>query len=143
MEHVRAYASKSAEQAARIAGVLTLWADLNAPEVTPQAMSWGVTLADFYLAEARRLAEAGLVSDATAKAEALRRWLLEGWQYPDVTLREMVQSGPTRLRETAPMRATVAVLVKAGWLVALPEGTEVRGSARKEAWRIVRPAHVV
>merc|ERR1711969_226239 len=49
MEHVRAYGSKSAEQAARIAGVLTLWGDLDAPEVTPQAMGWGVTLAQFYL----------------------------------------------------------------------------------------------
>lgn len=143
MEQVRAYASKSAEQAARIAGVLTLWADLNAPDVTPQAMGWGVTLSQFYLSEARRLAEAGLVSEATAKAETLRRWLLESWQHPDITPREIVQYGPNRLRESAAARATVAVLVKAGWLVALPEGTEVRGAARKEAWQIVRPADVV
>lgn len=82
MEHVRAYASKSMEQAARIAGVLTLWADLEASEVAPQAMGCGVKLAQFYLSEAKRLAEAGPVSDATANADMLRIWLLEVGSVP-------------------------------------------------------------
>ncbi|MFC3060468.1 DUF3987 domain-containing protein [Paenirhodobacter populi] len=40
MEHVRSYGSKAAEQAARIAGVQTLWGGVEAPEVTPEAMGW-------------------------------------------------------------------------------------------------------
>lgn len=143
MEHVRAYASKSAEQAARIAGVLTLWADLAAPEVTPQAMGWGIDLAQFYLTEAQRLAEAGLVSEETAKAERLRQWLVESWPHDDVTLREIVQSGPNALRERKALAAPLAMLVKAGHLIALPSGTVIRGGARKEAYRIVRPSHAI
>ncbi|WP_084637919.1 YfjI family protein [Paracoccus sp. J55] len=143
MEHVRAYASKSAEQAARIAGVLTLWGDLRAPDVTPQAMKWGIALAGFYLKEARRLAEAGLVSEETSKAERLRQWLLESWPHDDVTPREIIRFGPNALRDAKSLSGPLAALVKAGWLVALPAGTVIRGSARKEAYRIVRSSHEV
>lgn len=140
MEHVRAYGSKAAEQAARIAGVLTLWADLDAPDVTPQAMGWGITLAQFYLGEARRLAEAGLVSEETGKAERLRQWLLESWQHDDVTPGDILQSGPNSLRERKALSGPLSMLVKAGHLVVLEPGIVIRGKARKEAYRIVRAA---
>lgn len=143
MEPVRAYASKAAEQAARIAGVLTLWADLNACEVTPQAMADGITLAQFYLGEARRLLEAGAVSAETGRAELLRQWLLESWHHPDVTVRDVVRYGPNRMRETKTVREALALLEAHGWLVRLPDGTVVQGMARKEAFRIVRPGHAV
>lgn len=143
MEHVRAYGSKGAEQAARIAGVLTLWADLDAPEVTPQMMGLGIYLAQFYLGEARRLAEAGLVSEETAKAERLRQWLADSWPHEEVTPREILRMGPNSLREAKALAGPLAALEKHGWLVRLPVGAEIRGSTRKEAYRIVRPAHAV
>ncbi|MEZ5676464.1 MAG: hypothetical protein R3D81_14945 [Thalassovita sp.] len=125
------------------AGVLTLWDDLDAPQVTPQAMGWGVTLAQYYLTEARRLAEAGLVSEETAKAERLRHWLLESWGYDDVTPREILRMGPNSLREAKEAKKAIATLERHGWLVPLPEGATVRGAQRKEAYRIVRPTHAV
>ena len=130
--------SKAAEQAARIAGVLTLWADLDAPEVTPETMKMGMTLAHFYLKEARRLADAGLVSEETSKAERLRQWLLASWPHDEVTPREILQSGPNALREGKALAGPLNMLVKAGHLVALEPGTVIRGGARREAYRIVR-----
>ena len=138
MEHVRAYASKAAEQAARIAGVLTLWGDLDAPEVTPQAMGWGITLAQFYLSEARRLAEAGLVSGETAKAERLRKWLVESWPHDEVTPSEAMRKGPYSLRDRKALDGPLSMLVRAGYLVPMEPGTIIRGKPRKEAYRIVR-----
>jgi len=143
MEHVRPYASKAAEQAARIAGVLTLWGNLDAPEVTPQAMGWGVTLAQFYLTEANRLAEAGLVTEETAKAERLRQWLLDSWQHDEVTPSEILNRGPGALRERGKLSGPLSMLLKNGWLVRLPKGATVRGAQRKEAYRIVRPANAL
>lgn len=143
MEQVRAYASKAVEQAARIAGVLTLWADLDAPVVTPQAMGDGIALAQFYLGEARRLLEAGAVSVETGRAEALRQWLVESWPHTEVTARDVVRNGPNRMRETKVVRETLAMLETHGWLARLPEGSVVQGMARKEAFRIVRPGHAV
>ncbi|WP_347918186.1 YfjI family protein [Paracoccus marcusii] len=143
MEHVRAYASKSAEQAARIAGVLTLFHSLDAVDVAPEAMGWGVELAQFYLGEAQRLAEAGLVSEETTKAEQLRLWLLDKWQHDEVVPSDILNKGPNGLRERARLKKPLELLVKSGWLAPLLPGTEVRGISRKEAYRILRPRHAV
>lgn len=136
-EQIRAYASKATEQAARIAAVLTLWENLNAPEVSAQYMGYGITLSQYYLSEAKRLADAGAISAETDKAEALRKWLLESWQHSEITPRDVVQYGPNRLRESSTAKAALTILVKHRWLIRLPEGAVVQGKARKEAYRIV------
>ena len=142
--HITGYASKAAEQACRIAGVLTAWADLDAPEVTGGTMADAVTLAGFYLGEAARLSDAATVSAEVERAEALRQWLLTRWSHSEVLPRDVLRLAPIRaLRESPAAKAALAMLEKHGWLVALPEGTEVRGKARKEAYRIARSGHEV
>src|SRR6056297_1604272 len=88
LAHVTGTASKAAEQAARIAGVLTLWRDLHAPEVEAHDMADAIDLAQFYLSEASRLASAATVSAEIDRAETLRRWLLESWPEPEITVRD-------------------------------------------------------
>jgi hypothetical protein len=96
-------------------------------------------LAQFYLSEAARLADAATVSAEIDRAERLRRWLLEGWPEPDVLVRDVLRLAPIRaLRESPAARAALRLLEAHGWLVPLEPGTVVRGAARKEAWRIVR-----
>ena len=136
---VPGYASKSAEQAARIAGVMTVWETLQATEVKPDTMADAITLAQFYLSEAKRLSDAAHVSEKIAVAETLRKWLLEVWSHPEVLPSDVVQRAPIRaLRESPAARAAITVLEEHGWLVSLPKGSIVRGAARKEAYRIVR-----
>ena len=60
---VTSFASKAAEQAARIAAVLTLWPDLAARQVEAATMAQAVDLAEFYLDEALRLKDAAIVSE--------------------------------------------------------------------------------
>ena len=139
MSSVTGYASKAAEQACRIAGVLTLWRDLNAPAVEAEDMASAIELADFYLSEALRLADAAKVSEETDRAERLRRWLVEEWPHPEVMTRDVVQHAPIRaLRETKAAKAALGTLERHGWVAALPAGTVVRGAARSTAWRIVK-----
>jgi hypothetical protein len=133
LSHVTGTASKVAEQAARIAGVLTLWADLEANEVQADVMADAIDLAQFYLSEASRLASAATVSVEISKAEALRKWLIEIWQEPEVLVRDVVRRGPNPLRESPKARAALGILEKHGWLVLLEVGTVVRGSARAES----------
>ncbi|MEY8842050.1 YfjI family protein [Cribrihabitans sp. XS_ASV171] len=135
---VTGYASKSAEQAARIAGVLALWQDLDAPAVTAQDMGNGIALAQFYLGEAVRLADAATVSQEIDRAEALRKWLLESWPHREIMVRDVVRLGPNPLRESPKARAALGILESHGWLVPLEAGTVVRGAARAGAWRIVK-----
>ncbi|MEB3418941.1 YfjI family protein [Salipiger marinus] len=142
--NITGYASKAAEQAARIAGVLTAWTDLEAAAVSLDAMESGIGLADFYLSEARRLADAANVSEEIERAETLRKWLLERWEYSEVMPSDVVQRAPIRaLRESPAARKALAMLETHGWLYRLPAGAEVRGSARKEAYGIVRVGHAV
>lgn len=137
METVRGFASKAAEQAARLAGVLELFADLDSAAVGAQAMGWGIELARFYLLEAQRLAGAARLSPAISAAEALRQWMLSGsWGETWLTVREIVRFGPSRLRESPAAKAAVQVLADHGWLIPLPAGTVLDGKARREAWRI-------
>ncbi|MBR9864881.1 MAG: DUF3987 domain-containing protein [Rhodobacteraceae bacterium] len=140
MTHITGTASKAAEQAARIAGVLTLWRDLDAREIKAGDMVDAITLAGFYLSEASRLASAANVSAEIDRAEALRKWLLGNWPEPDVMVRDVVRLGPNALRESPKARNALGVLANHGWLAPLEAGTVVRGAARKEAWRIVRAA---
>ncbi|WP_170152323.1 YfjI family protein [Paracoccus aestuarii] len=139
MSSVTGYASKAAEQACRIAGVLTLWRDLAAPAVEAEDMVSGIELAGFYLSEAQRLADAAKVSEETDRAERLRRWLIEEWPDPEMLTGDVVQKAPIRaLRETKTATAALEMLERHGWVIALPTGTVVRGRARSTAWRIVK-----
>lgn len=138
MANLTGTASKSAEQAARLAGVLTLWRDLEAVEVHAADMASAIELARFYLLEAARLAEAANVSAEIDRAEQLRRWLLERWTEPEVLVRDVVNKGPNALRDSPKARAALLQLEQHGWLVRLDAGTVVRGSSRKEVWRVVR-----
>ena len=136
LSHITGTASKVAEQAARIAGVLTLWTDLKATEVQPNVMADAIKLAQFYLSEASRLASAALVSEKVDNAEKLRKWLLESWPHGDVTLREVVNRGPNALRESPKALVALKILQEHDWLKENEKGMLIRGAQRKQSWRI-------
>lgn len=141
LDQITGYASKAAEQAARIAGVLTIWRDLNAPDVAARDMADAITLASFYLREAARLGDAATVSAEIAKADRLRAWLVETWPDREILPGDILQRAPIRdLRDRTAAKRAIGVLVEAGWLFPLEPGTVVRGASRREAYRIVRGA---
>lgn len=142
-DRITAFASKAVEQAARIAGVLTLWQDVNAGEVPLEAMACGIDLAQYYLDEAKRLMDLAVITPETAAAELLRDWLVHTWKHLHIIPSEIVQSGPGSLRETAVVKATLKTLERHGWVARMPEGSVVRGKPRKEAYRIEGKIHAV
>ena len=146
LEQVKSFASKSPEQAARIAGVLTLWGDLNARLIEPNVMADAIALAQFYLLEAKRLTESATISHEIEKAEQLRRWVLESWKTiapgqnrdpKTIVPRDVVMMGPNSLRETATVKKLMGILANHGWLVPLEPGAVVDGQSRQLAYRIV------
>jgi hypothetical protein len=76
----------------------------------------GIALAQYYLGEASRLANAAMVSAEIDRAETLRLWLMEKWREPDITLRDVVRRGPNSLREGPKARAAIALLENYGWV---------------------------
>ena len=138
-------ASKCAEQAARISGVLTLWSDLDATEVTAETMKDAISLAQFYLSEALRLADEAVITKDFKQAETLRKWLLETWKEPHILPNDIVQKAPIRaLRNRQATNKAIATLEEAGWLLPMDSSILVRGKHRKEAYQIIGASgHVV
>ena len=136
LEGIRPFASKAAEHAARIAGVLTIYADPDAREVSAETMANAVELASYYLGEAKRLTDNAAISAETADAERLRRWVFETWTDPCISATDAAQYGPGSLRETSRARKLLGILAAHGWLHPLEGGGVVAGKRRREAWRI-------
>jgi hypothetical protein len=107
--------SKSAEQAGRIAGVLTILANPNAPYVTAEAMAGGVSLARWYLDEALRLENGNVLNPELADAARLLKWLQEAPE--SRTMRHVQRFGPNRFREMAVAERLLGILAKHGWVV--------------------------
>jgi hypothetical protein len=134
-EDARAFASKTAEHAARLAAVLTIYADPDAPEVSGETMAGATEIATFYANEAARLADAAIVPPEVADAERMRLWLLGSWGEPFISARAAAQRGPFKVTDRA--RKALQKLEAHGWLVEA-NGETVEGKARREAWRIIR-----
>jgi len=109
------FAAKAAEHAARIAGVLTVFGDVNAKEIGSEAMKGGIRLAEWYLAEASRLASASRTDPHLLRAASLREWLRSR---PEDTfqVRDVLRLGPTALRTKAAADDAVRILIDHGWL---------------------------
>jgi len=133
---IKAFASKMAEHAGRLAAVLTVYADPAATHITAEAMAGGTALANYYAAELLRLQGASAIGEELRQAAALLAW----WQArsePRCHLAEIYQRGPNAMRDARTARRVVVELVEHGYVRALPAGTELDGAPRKEAWELV------
>lgn len=136
LEGVRPFASKAAEHACRIAAVMTLYARSEAEMVEGGTMVDAIRIANFYLAEAQRLAGEAEVSAETSEAEQMRRWLVEKWEEPFISTSDATQVGP--FKDGAKVHRTFGRLEACGWLVSMEGGASIRGKHRRTVWAVVR-----
>jgi hypothetical protein len=130
---IRAFGSKAAEQALRLAGVLTLVDDVAASEVDPEHMKAGITLVQFYLTEALRLVEAGATAPDLLMAEKLLAW---AQQYAHIYPLKIYQYGPHGIRDKQTARRIASILEEHGWLIRVEGGMELDGAHRREVWKV-------
>jgi hypothetical protein len=112
---IRDFASKAGEHAARVAGVLSIANDLRAEEITLAAMKNAVALMNWHLAEVERLHCASRTDPKLLRAGLLLDWLK---QRPGAvcTFRDILQSGPAKLRTKAMAEVAVSILIDHRWL---------------------------
>ncbi len=140
-EEAAGFANKAPEHAARIAGVLVIWRDINAASVTAEEMAAGIKLANYYLGEAVRLRAESVVATDLRLAQAVLDWLHTKWDHDAVYPAAIYNHGPIRgVRSQAAARAVIKTLEDHGWLSKVDDGAMVDGTHRKEAWRIVKEA---
>ena len=113
---VREFASKAAEHACRLAGVLTLLADPDAIAVTEETMHAALELAQAYIREHVRLAGSANVSREISHAVKLLEWIKRNKRH-EITARKVMQLGPYAIREAPGAKAALRTLVEHGWLV--------------------------
>jgi hypothetical protein len=125
---IRDFASKAAEHAARIAGVLTIANDLHAEEVGLVAMENAVTLAGWYLGEAKRLQSASRLDPKLLRAAGLLEWL-KGRGRADCAFRDIMRTGPNQTRTKAAADEAVSILIE--------HNSIVETTKRPRAFRLV------
>jgi len=137
LESVRGFGNKLAEHAARIAAVLTLFADPSAGEISAAAMVAGIMLAEHYASEAVRLAETAEIAAELHLAERTRQWLLHTWPEPAISLPDLYQRGPGAIRDRETAASVASILRDHGHLIEAKSSLKINGRLRREAWHIV------
>ncbi|GEM_PF-476824 len=134
---VRASASKTPEQAARIAGVLAVVEQgPEVEEIDATTYRRAMRIASYYLNERLRLVEAETVPESIRRAEALLAWLKDrGERYVYSSL--LVQYGPREAgRTAAEVQETMSTLAQHGYARPVEGGAEIDGKHRRHVWEV-------
>ena len=139
LEYLRDVAGKAAENAARIAAVLTIVETPDASIIEANAMSAGCELMTWYVFEALRLSGAHRQPPTLRHAIKLLEWL-RAKHRTQVTRSEIMQFGPASVRQKADADPASAVLEDHGWLVRAGDGKAAKwdvaqGPAQISGWR--------
>lgn len=139
-EAITGTASKSAEQAARLAGVLTVFSDITASQVAAETMNSAIRLARYYLDEACRLVEVAISSTEMQTADKLLKWISQNHGVQPFLFSDVLQNGPNNIRDSKRIKSLFAILIEYGWLIKLPNSTIVEGKPRNTAYRLAELA---
>ena len=134
LSHITGFASKAAEQAVRIAGVLAVFSDPDAESVSIRDVACGIKLASWYIAEAQRLLDAGPVDRSLELAQELLNWLKARYPVEPFDKRTIVRFGPTATRDTKTVKRLLCILAEHRHICELPVGTVINGHETREAW---------
>ncbi|GAB3355459.1 MULTISPECIES: YfjI family protein [Giesbergeria] len=126
LEQARAFASKAAEQAARIAAIIALFNNPQAVAVDVLAMDGAIGLVNFYLTEHVRLMGTGKQAQTDKRLRALWDWMQE--QGAIVQQKDILQRCPNPIRKLKAqgIKPLLEQLGQRGYIRALGAGWEVR-----------------
>jgi hypothetical protein len=111
--------------------------DIDAGEISAEALVAGIELAQHYAAEALRLFGASRVSGKLQDAQRLLHWL-HSQPGPLISLPDIYQRGPNSIRDQATASELVRLLEEHGHLIRVPKGATIAGHYRRDVWQIVR-----
>lgn len=126
LDGARPFASKAAEHAARIAGIIAMVEDPKASRVNSAAMDGAIQLTAFYLTEHLRLTGAGRQERVDNNLRTLLEWLDS--RGPVVPQKDVLQKTPRALRnlKASGINQLLQELVRRGYIRALASTWEVR-----------------
>lgn len=131
---VRPWASKAAEQIARVAGVLAVVDGRT--DVDAATIERACALVDWHLGEAVRLVGTAQVPPDIRDAEAVLAWCHER-QLTRVHSSQLVRLGPSCVRTADRLRSVMGVLERHGWADKIEDGAVMDGAHRRHVWRVL------
>jgi Protein of unknown function (DUF3987) len=111
------YVTRFPEQTLRLAGILTLVEDLDANEITADAMTRAVMLADYYLQAALHLFNKAPADNDEFQARILLHWMRErqlAQDLPAIPVRMIYKDGPRTARSVERARKLLKILEERG-----------------------------
>lgn len=132
---IRGWGAKAAEHAGRLAAALTVAEDMDAGEVSAEAMAAGIALAQHYAAEMLRLVGGAEVDPQLRAAERVLDW----WRSTGEARKHLAaiyEHGPRAIRSASAAREVLAILEEHGRVKRLPP-TEIDGMKRRDVWELV------
>jgi hypothetical protein len=131
----RGLANKSPENAVRIAGVLTLFDNLDANNIHSKKMTAGIMLARYYLDEAVQITCSAVNDQDLNLAEKLLDWAKKRGGI--FALVEVYQLGPTSIRKKATAKRIIEILLDHNQIKKLPNGRVINDQYRREVYKVV------
>jgi hypothetical protein len=135
---IRGFASKLAEHALRLAGVLALLENPDVKSVDEDAITRGIILAEYYAIEALRLTGNYRIPPELVLASDVLAWILDHCKDKGrrvFHLAEVYRLGPPAVRSAAAARETICTLEAHHYLARCPN-TEVDGVKRADVWGV-------
>ncbi len=121
----RAFASKAAEHAARIAGIVQLVGDPGAAEVSVETMAGAIDVASFYISEHVRLTGAGKDDQRQTLLRTLLAWMQERGLVAHKDLLQRTPN-PVRVLKAEGIKPLLDELSQRGYIRRCGDGWEVR-----------------
>lgn len=140
LQNVRGFVGKLPEQAARLAALLQVFEKGRAVEaICADPMERAITIARFYLSEARRLYGDYLPTQAETDATVLANWVQAQWDEPFLSFRAVQRHGPTQLRRApaSHLRTVFGELVQSDHLAEHQQAETVRGERARKVYRVI------
>jgi hypothetical protein len=114
------FTAKAAENAARLAGILWVVEEGPSGEIDAETMQAAAAISSWHLHEARRIIGTTKVPQAVADAVLLAAWMQKpgasGVSRTQISPREILHEGPSRLREKERRDAAAEVLLRTNHL---------------------------
>ncbi len=130
---IKRLANRTPEHVLRLAGNLAFFDDPSVVAIHPEFILKGVRLMEFYLNEALRIQGYFSIHPDLVQAKELLTWLWEK-NREIVTLTQIYQYGPKKIRQKDKANKIMSILIEHGW--AISTRTNDAGKEHKQAWRI-------
>jgi hypothetical protein len=130
---VRGFASKLAEHATRIAGIMQLFEGIDSAMVSLRNITNGIDIAEYYMKETIRLNESVRFSSTADEYMQLVSWAS---RFDHIHLAQVYQYGPQCVRNKTFALRALSVLEEHGYIVTVPGGAKIDGVKRQNVWLV-------